>query len=155
MKKSGVQDNVICRNRQAAFKFEILEKIECGIALVGSEVKSLRDRRASLDEAFARIRNGELWLQGFHIGPYDPAAGRGHEALRLRKLLVHGSELRRLTPKVEQRGLTLVPLAAYFNERGIAKITLALARGKTLSDKRQNIKAREHRREMDRAVRKR
>jgi len=155
MRKSTGQDNLICRNRQAGFRYEILEKIECGIVLCGTEAKSLREHRGSLEEAFARIQDGELWLCGFHIAQYEPAAGLNHNPLRVRKLLVRKQQLRKLTPNVQQRGLTLVPLRAYFNERGIVKIALALARGKSQHDKRQTLKAREHKREMDRAVRRR
>ncbi len=155
MKNKGPRDNSICRNRQAAFRYQILEKIECGIVLRGSEVKSLRAHRASLDESFARIQDGELWLYGFHIAQYDPAGDRNHDPLRVRKLLVKRGELRRLTPKCLQRGLTLVPTRAYFSERGLVKIGLALARGKSRHDKRQSLKEREHKREMDRAMRRR
>jgi len=154
MKKSKAQtDRTICRNRQAAMRFEILEKVECGIVLVGSEVKSLREHRASLDEAFARVRDGELWLHGFHVAVYGPAGAAGHEPLRVRKLLVHRREIGRLDQRVQQKGLTLVPLSAYFGDRGIVKISLAVARGKATHDKRQTIKEREHKREMDRAMR--
>lgn len=134
-------------------RFEVLEKVECGIMLVGSEVKALREHRASLDEAFARIRDRELWLFGFHIGAYNPSGAGGHELLRARKLLVHRRELDKLDQRVQQKGLTLVPLSAYFGDRGIVKISLAVARGKATHDKRQTLKEREHKREMDRAVR--
>jgi len=109
----------------------------------------------SLDEAYARIDNDVLWLVGCHIAPYSHAHTGQHEPLRKRKLLLHRQEMRKLRPKVEQKGLTLVPLDLHFNERGIAKVTLALARGKSTSDKRQDLKAREARREIDRAMRRR
>ncbi len=148
-------DSAICTNRKAQFRFEILEKMECGIVLMGSEVKSLRDRNASIDEAYVRIDGDELWLIGSHIAPYAFANTQNHEPLRKRKLLAHRGEIRKLRPKVEQRGLTLVPMRVFFNERGIAKVTVGLAKGKTLGDKRQTLKARDAKREIDRAMRRR
>jgi len=155
MSKSGASDNAVCRNRKATFKYEILQTLECGIVLLGTEVKSLRECTASLDEAHARLERGELWLLGFHISPYKFGHTTNHEATRRRKLLAHSRELRKLKPMVEQKGLTLVPLKVYFNARGLAKVTLALVRGKKLADKRQDLKARDHRREMERAQRRR
>ncbi len=153
MSKVPLDTEVICHNRKAAFRFEILERFECGIVLCGTEVKSLRGKNVSLDEAYARLDDDEVWLIGTHIGGYSFATSQKHEALRRRKLLLHAREIRKLRPKVEQKGLTLVPLRMYFNERGIAKVTVALARGKTLGDKRRTIQTREHKREMDRATR--
>jgi len=152
MKKAIDKDNTICRNRKAGHRFEFLESVECGLLLRGSEVKSLRLRAASLDEAYARLERDEVWLVGCHIAPYSHAHDMGHEPLRRRKLLLHRHEIRKLRPKLEQKGLTLVPTRLYFNERGIAKLTLSLARGKTGSDKRQSLKAREDRREMERSI---
>ena len=125
MGKKGQPDNTICRNRKASHKFHLLEKLECGLVLTGTEVKSLRERAASLEEAYARIEGGELWLIGFHISPYTAGTTKAHDPLRKRKLLVHARELVKIRPKVEQKGLTLVPLSVYFNERGIAKVSLA------------------------------
>lgn len=155
MAKKTPHDDAVCRNRKATHRFEVLERVECGLVLRGTEVKSLREQGASLDEAYAIIERDELWLIGCHISPYSHAHALNHEPLRRRKLLVHSHELRKLRPKVEQRGLTLVPLRIYFNERGIAKLTLALARGKTHGDKRQDLKKRQDRREMERAIRQR
>ncbi|MHC5109054.1 MAG: SsrA-binding protein SmpB [Planctomycetota bacterium] len=155
MKKSVNNDRSICRNKRATHKFELLEKIECGIVLMGSEVKSLRDRNASLEESYARIENGELWLINFHIASYKYATTKCHEPLRRKKLLVHGRQLRKIEPKLRQKGLTLVPLDAHFSERGIVKITIAIGKGKSTSDKRQDLKTREAKREMDRASRRR
>ena len=152
MKKTTDNDNTICRNRKAGHRFEFLENIECGLLLRGSEVKSLRLRAASLDEAYARLERDEVWLVGCHIAPYSHAHDMGHEPLRRRKLLLHRHEIRKIRPKLEQKGLTLVPTRLYFNERGLAKITLSLARGKTGADKRQSLKAREDRREMERSI---
>ena len=136
------------RNKKALKRYEILDRIECGLVLTGTEVKSLRQARASLDEAFARITDGEVWLFGCHIATYDHGNVQNHEPLRRRKIA-------RLGPKVFQKGLTLVPLDIYFSERGLAKVTLALVRGKSHHDKRQDLKKREDRREMDRALRRR
>ncbi len=143
------------RNKKAAKRYEILDRIECGLVLTGTEVKSLRQARASLDEAFARITAGEVWLFGCHIATYDHGNVQNHEPLRRRKLLLHRREIARLGPKVFQKGLTLVPLDIYFSERGLAKVTLALVRGKSHHDKRQDLKKRDDRREMDRALRRR
>lgn len=155
MTKKQPKDSSICRNRKAGFRFEFIEKFECGIVLVGTEVKSLRTGQVSLEEAYARLENGEVWLIGCHIGPYSHGTTRAHESLRRRKLLLHAREIRKLKPQVEQRGLTLVPVRMYFNDRGIAKITIALARGKSLSDKRQTLKTKQDKREMDRAMQRR
>jgi SsrA-binding protein len=153
MAKKTAPDRTVCRNRKATHRFHILEKIECGIALVGTEVKSLRERDASIEEAYARIENDELWLVGCHIAAYKFGHTRNHEPQRRRKLLLHAREIHKLKPKTEQKGLTLVPLAIYFNERGIAKVSLGLAVGKKVADKRQDLKARDHKREIDRAMR--
>lgn len=153
MSKKAPPEKWICRNRRATHRFEILEKIECGVVLRGSEVKSLRDRSASIEEAYARIEDHELWLIGCHIGAYRFTRTVGHDSLRRRKLLVHGREIRKLRQRVEQKGITLVPLSLYFNERGIAKLSLGLARGKSIGDKRQSLKTRDHKREIERAMR--
>ncbi len=153
MTKTTVPDRTVCRNRKATHRFHILEKIECGIALVGTEVKSLRELASSIEEAYARIENDELWLVGCHIAAYKFGHTRNHEPQRRRKLLVHARETRKLKPKTEQKWLTLVPLAIYFNERGVAKVSLGLAVGKKVADKRQDLKARDHKREIDRAMR--
>lgn len=148
-----VQDNTVCQNRKARFRYEIIETLECGIELRGSEVKSLRERSASIEEAYARIDDGQLWLIGAHIPPYAHAPAQNHDPDRKRRLLAHKSEIRKLRPKVEQKGLTLIPLRLYINDRGIAKVAVGVARGKTVGDKRESMKAREHKREIDRAVR--
>jgi SsrA-binding protein len=155
MSKAKADDRVVCRNRKAQFRYEILETLECGIALRGSEVKSLREKAASIEEAYARIDDGELWLVGSHIAPYVHAPTDLQDPYRKRKLLVHRAEMRKLLPKIEQKGLTLVPLQIHFSERGVAKVLIGIARGKSMFDKREAMKAREHKREMDRAVRSR
>lgn len=153
MKKKPQDDRTICRNRKAHFQFEIIERLECGIVLVGTEVKSLRDGNASINEAFARIEGDELVLIGFHIASYKHGSTNSHDPDRRRRLLVHKRQLAKLKPALTQKGLTLVPLRAYFNERGIAKVELALARGKTHGDKRQDIRKRDAKREIDRMTR--
>ncbi len=137
----------VVQNRRARFEFEFIETFEAGIVLLGSEVKSIRAGNVSLAEAYARVTDGEVWLIGAHIAEYDDASLLNHEPRRRRKLLLHRSEIRRIQRKVKQSGLTLVPVDLYFNERGRAKVTLALARGKKSFDKREAIKKRDAERE--------
>jgi SsrA-binding protein len=144
---------VVARNRKALHEYHILETWEAGLVLLGSEVKALREGNASLTDAFARVEDGEAWLYNMHIGPYGPAGPEAHEFKRRRKLLLHRQEIRRLIGRVEQAGLTLIPLEVYFRD-GVAKVKLALARGKRLRDRREDIKRREAEREMER-IRKR
>lgn len=141
---------VIARNKKALHQFEVLETFEAGLVLTGPEVKSVRAGRVSLTEAFARIQDGEVWLHGLHISPYEPATRWNSDPTRPRKLLLNRREIRRLIGAVSEKGLTLVPLDLYFR-RGLAKTTLALARGKKLHDKRETIKEREARRDVERA----
>jgi SsrA-binding protein len=147
------EDKVACRNRRARHRYELLEVVECGVALLGTEVKSLRAGGASLEEAYARVEGGELWLVGCHIPPYSHAASGGHEPLRRRRLLVRAAELRRLGASSTRSGMTLVPLLIRFNARGLAKVDVALARGRGAGDKRQALRERDDQREMDRARR--
>lgn len=139
----------IVSNRKARFEYEILDTMEAGLVLTGTEVKSLRDGKANLQDAFARFDRGELWLYNLHISPYDPGNRFNHDPLRPRKLLLHQRELRKLIGSVEQKGLTLVPLDLHFR-RGIAKVNLGLVRGKKLHDKRDAAKERDAKREMAR-----
>ncbi len=155
MAKSTPPEPHRVRNKKAQYRFEVLERLECGLVLVGTEVKSLREGQASLDEAFARIKDGQVWLYGLHIAPYSHGNVHNHEPLRPRKLLLHRREINRLGPKLAQKGLTLVPLQVYFSTRGLAKVELAVARGKATHDKREDLKKREHKREIDRALRRR
>ena len=142
----------IATNRQAAYRYNLLERIECGIVLTGTEVKSLREGTATIKDGYADVRDGELWLHNVHIPPYAPASRENHEPERDRKLLVHRRELERLIGKTKERGLTIVPTRIYF--RGPhAKVEIALARGKDVRDKRETIRARETQREMDRELR--
>jgi SsrA-binding protein len=141
----------IATNRQASFRYHLLEKWECGIELQGSEVKSLRQGGVQLKDAYAEIRDAEVWLRNMHIAPYKPAARDNHDPERPRKLLMHRREIERLIGKTAERGLTLVPTRIYFKGPR-AKVELALARGKDVKDKRRAIKDRETRREIDRAL---
>ena len=148
--ESGDGKHVVVSNRRARHEYEVLQTIEAGLVLQGTEVKSLRDGKANLQDAFARFHLGELWLHNLHISPYEAGNRFNHEPLRQRKLLLHRREMRKLVGQVEQQGLTLVPLDIYFR-RGVAKTTLALVRGKKLHDKRADLKERESKREMERA----
>lgn len=143
----------VARHPRARHLFEVLETVEAGLVLQGSEVKALREGKAQLQESFARFRGEELFLLKCHIPEYRYGAYANHEPMRPRKLLLHAHELARLHARVTQKGLTLVPLALYFNEKGRAKLELALARGRRLHDKREAIKAREARVEIRRAAR--
>lgn len=141
---------IVARNKKALHEYEVLDTWEAGIVLTGPEVKSLRAGRANLAGAFGRVEDGEVWLHEMHISPYDPATRWNVDPLRPRKLLLHAREIRRLIGAVQEKGLTLVPLDLYFR-RGRAKVTLALARGKRLHDKREAIKRRTAEREIERA----
>ncbi len=155
-KSSGVSktgQKLIARNRRARYEFEILETIEAGIVLQGTEVKSLRDGQASLNEAYARTRAGEVWLIGCHIPEYHAGSFANHLPTRPRKLLLSRKEIDKLETRVTQKGQTLVPLSIYFNERGIAKVEIAVAKGKKLHDKRQATKDREVKRDLERRAR--
>jgi SsrA-binding protein len=143
---------VICTNRKARHLYEILETVEAGLALLGPEVKSLRAGRASLGDGYARIRDGEAWLVGVHISPYEQAGRANPDPIRDRKLLLHRREIARLGGKVAERGFTLVPLRMYFKE-GRAKVELGLARGKRSYDKREAIRRREEDRSLQRVMR--
>lgn len=147
--QSGDGRKVVVRNRKARHEFEVLETWEAGLVLQGTEVKALRDGRANLQDAFARVSGSEVWLHNLHISPYEPGNRFNHDPLRTRKLLLHRREIRRLIGQVEQKGLTLIPLELYFR-RGMAKVTLALARGKKMHDKRETMKRRDAEREMQR-----
>ena len=151
-KRDPVGQKTVVSNRRALHEYEILERFEAGIALTGAEVKSLRGGHGSLAEAFARVRNGEVWIEGFHIPPYEHAMDKSKtDPIRARKLLLHGREIERLIGKTAERGLALVPLRVYFTH-GMAKLELGLGRGKRQYEKRQAIAAREHQREVEREL---
>jgi SsrA-binding protein len=138
---------VVAVNKPAYFNYEILETIEAGIALLGSEVKSIRDGRVSLKDSFADVKGSEIILFHLHISPYEGANIFNHDPLRSRKLLLHRREIRRLTGKIKERGLTLIPTKIVFNDKGLVKIELGLAKGKKLYEKRATIKDRDTARE--------
>ncbi|MBX7119709.1 MAG: SsrA-binding protein SmpB [Gemmatimonadaceae bacterium] len=142
----------IARNKRARHDYEILETWEAGLVLTGTEVKSLRAGRAQIGDAYAVVKDGELWLLNAHIAPYDQGNIYNHDPTRTRKLLLHGKEIRHLVGAVERKGLTLVALELYFTH-GRAKVRIGLARGKQLHDKRADLKARVDEREMQRALR--
>jgi SsrA-binding protein len=144
-------EKVAASNRRASHDYEILERIEAGIRLTGSEVKSLRGGRASLAEAFARIRDGEAWLEGMHIPPYEQGQTKGYDPIRPRKLLLHRREIERLLGKTKEQGLALIPMRVYFTH-GLAKVEIGLGRGRREHEKRQAIAKREAEREMERAA---
>ena len=148
------QVKVVTTNRQARRNYTVVDTYEAGLALLGSEVKSMRDGRMELKDSYALIEGGEAFLVGAHIAPYGFARDGGHDPGRKRKLLLHKSEINRLAGTLAERGLTLVPLRVYFKD-GKAKVELGLAKGKTSYDKRETLKQREADREMDRVVKKR
>ena len=156
-KKGGAKaksNGAVASNPKARHDYEILETMEAGMVLTGSEVKSLRGGSASMRESFAIIRDGEPLLIGMHIGPYAQAGYAGHEPTRTRKLLLHKGEIQRLVGKTKERGLTLVPLKVYFSH-GLAKIEIGLAKGKKTYDRRESLKEKDAQMQIDRAMRRR
>ncbi|MGD0196730.1 MAG: SsrA-binding protein SmpB [Solirubrobacteraceae bacterium] len=149
-RKIGAGD--VASNRYASYRYNLLERIECGLVLEGTEVKSLRTTGAQLKDGFATIRGGELWLRGVHIPPYAPASRDNHDPDRERKLLLHRREIDRLAIRVNERGLTLVPTRLYFSGAR-AKVEIALARGKDFHDKRETLRRRDSQREIERGLR--
>ncbi|MEP6477273.1 MAG: SsrA-binding protein SmpB [Actinomycetota bacterium] len=147
-------DRTAASNRRARHDYRIEETLEAGIQLTGSEVKSLRGGRASLTEAYARIRDGEAWLEGMHIPPYEQGQTKGYDPIRPRKLLLHRREIDRLFAKVKEQGLVMVPMRVYFTH-GIAKLELGLGKGKREYEKRQSIATRDAERDMEQAARRR
>ena len=143
----------VARNRKALHEFEILDTYEAGLVLRGPEVKSIREGKVSLAGSFARVDGGEAWLYDMHITPYDPASRENRDPDRPRKLLLNAGEIRKLIGATQEKGFALVPLDLYFR-RGYAKVTLALARGKKLHDKRETLKRKTHQREMERELKK-
>jgi SsrA-binding protein len=142
----------VASNRQAAHRYTFLDKLEAGLVLTGTEVKSLREGKAMLKDGYASVRDGEVWLHNVHIPPYGPASRDNHDPERPRKLLLHKREIEKLVGSTKERGLTLVPTRLYFKGPR-AKVEIALARGKDLYDKRESIKKRDTQREMQRALR--
>ena len=150
-KKRRASAGDIATNRQASYRYDLLDKLEAGVVLRGTEVKALRDGGAQMKDSYALMRDGELWLVNMHIPPYKPAARANHEPERERKLLLHRREMDRLTARMKEKGLTVVPTRIYFKD-GRAKVEIALARGKDRFDKRASIKEREMKRDLDRAM---
>lgn len=144
--------SIIATNHKAYRDYAVLESFECGIELRGSEVKSLRDGKANLNDSFARIEGGEAILYSTHISPYSQASYLNVESVRPRKLLLHKKQISKLEGSLSQKGLTLIPLKLYFNDRGFAKVELALCKGKKFYDKREDIKRREQDLEMRRVM---
>lgn len=149
-RKTGPGD--VATNRRAYYRYNLLERFECGIMLTGTEVKSVREGNVQLKDAYAVVRDGEVWLLGLYIAPYGPAASDNHEPERPRKLLLHRSEIERLIGLTNERGLTLVPTRVYFSGPN-AKVELAVARGKDLYDKRDAIRKRDQARDVQRELR--
>ena len=141
----------VAQNRKAWHDYFVEEKYECGLALFGTEVKSIRQGRVNLKESWAQIRGGEIWVEGMHISPYDHGNIFNHDPLRSRRLLLHRAEINKLIGKVKEKGYALVPLKLYF-KHGLVKMELALAVGKKLYDKRQDMAKRDAKREMERAL---
>jgi SsrA-binding protein len=148
-----MDEKVIATNRKLFRDYEVLETLECGIELMGSEVKSLREARANLDESFARVEGSEIYLYSCHITPYEKASYFKADAIRPRRLLLHKTQIKRLIGQVQQKGFTLVPMKMYFNTRGLVKVALSLGKGKKIYDRRQDIKKRDEQREMRRSLR--
>ncbi len=144
----------VATNRQASYRYNLIERFECGIVLTGTEVKSLREGKAQLREAYAMVRDGEVWLMGAHIPPYGPASRENHEPERPRKLLLHRAQIEEIAARTRERGLTLVPTRMYFaGARSRAKVEIALAKGKDLFDKRDTIRTRDMARDVQRELR--
>ena len=141
----------VATNRNASYRYNLLDRWEAGMELQGSEVKSIRNGGVQIKDAYAALQDGEIWLHNMHIAPYDPAARDGHEPERPRKLLLHRKEIERLIGKTQEKGLTLVPTRVYF-KGARAKVEIALAKGKDHVDKRRDLKAKDQKREIDRAL---
>ena len=145
-----IQQAITIRNRKASFEYNFISNYKAGIMLTGTEVKAIRDGKASLNDAFCIFMNEELWIKNMHISEYSHGSYNNHEPKRLRKLLLNKTEIQKLQSKMKEKGNTIIPVQLFFNERGIAKIEIALARGKKMFDKREDIKKRDVEREMSR-----
>ncbi len=146
------ETRIVCRNRRARHDYDILDRIDCGIQLFGSEVKSIRNSQVSIEDSYARVENGEVWLINCDIAEYPQATIVNHDRRRKRKLLLHRREIRKFAEAGQQQGLTLIPLAILFR-RGLVKVRLGLCRGRRKHDKREQLKQQAHRREMEAALR--
>ncbi len=150
MAEKRFSDNINIRNRQASFQYELLDKTVAGIVLKGTEIKSIREGKVNLQDGYCYFSNGEAFVKGINITPYAQGTHYNHEASRERKLLMKKSEITKLEARVEEKGLSLIPIRLFINERGLAKIEIALARGKKLHDKRDSIKEKDLKRELSR-----
>jgi SsrA-binding protein len=150
--KKGTSEKIIAQNKTAHINYHIEDKFEAGLVLYGTEVKSMRDGKVNLKDSYALVKDGEVFVHEIHISPYSHGNRLNHEPLRTRKLLLHKQEIKRLYGKSRERGLALVPLRLYF-KHGIAKIEIGIGKGKKLYDKREDLKSKEDRREMDRGLR--
>ena len=147
------EKRIVARNRKARYEYHIVDTMEAGIVLVGTEVKSVRQGKVNLRDSYAALEGGEIFLHNLHISPYEKGNIFNHDPMRKRKLLLHGREIRKLRGKVLEKGLTLVPLSIYFIDNRLAKIELALVRGKKLYDRREDIKKRDYDRDIERQMR--
>ncbi len=148
--KKRFSDNINIRNKQASFQFELLDKMVAGLALKGTEIKSIREGKVNLQDGYCYFARGEAFVKGINITPYAQGTHYNHEASRERKLLMKKSELKKLEARVEEKGLSLIPIRLFINDRGLAKLEIALARGKKLHDKRDSIKEKDLKRELNR-----
>ncbi len=149
------EQQVNIRNKRASFDFLLLEKFTAGIQLTGTEVKSIKESKASMGDAYCIFRKGELWVKNMHISEYEKGTYSNHEPLRERKLLLRKKELNKLDKKIREKGLTIIPVSVFISDRGFAKMEIALAKGKKSHDKRDSIKEKDSKREMDRAMKRR
>ena len=148
--KARFSNSVQIKNRKASFQYELIEKFEAGMVLKGTEIKSIREGKASVQEAYCFLRDEEAFVKGLNIAPYSNASFESHEMTRERKLLLRKKEILKLRAKTEEKGLTIVPVRLYINKRGFAKLEIALARGKKIFDKRDDIKQKDQKRELER-----
>ena len=148
--KNRFSNNVQIKNRKASYEYEFVEKVEAGIMLKGTEIKSLREGKASIQEAYCFFKKDELYIKGMNISPYSQASFESHDMTRDRKLLLKKRELEKFKSKMEEKGLTIIPVRIYINSRGLAKLEIALAKGKKIYDKRDSIKKKDQKRELDR-----
>ncbi len=151
-KASRFSNSVRISNKKASFQFEFVEKFEAGIILKGTEIKSIRENMASIQESYCFIEKGEAFIKGMNISPYSNASFENHEIVRTRKLLLKKREIDKIKSKIEEKGLTVVPLRLYMNQRGFAKVEIALAKGKKIYDKREDIKKKDQKRELERTM---
>lgn len=148
--KERFSNNVQIKNRKARYEYEFIDTYEAGIVLKGTEIKSIREGKVNLMDGYCYFNDGELYLKGIHISPYSQSSFYNHESTRERKLLLHKRELEKIKTKLDEKGLTLIPSRLYINKRGFAKVEVALAKGKKLHDKRDSIKEKDMKRELDR-----